>query len=264
MDEASLRKLLSGLPVSQVRYFDSIGSTNDEALAWASAGAPDFSLVYAEQQTSGRGRMGRKWFTPPATALALSLVLRPTERERQHIGLFAGLAALALASTLEKYGIAAQIKWPNDVLIKGSKTAGILVEAVWMGGEPESVVMGIGVNVAPESVPPVKMLSFPATCILSEAPSPIERFDLLRVLVGELVFWRSKLASDEFIHGWNDALAFRGETVQVWEAKDGDIRGAAPTTGQLEGIETDGSLRLRLSNGKAQVVHFGEVHLRPL
>ena len=202
--------------------------------------------------------MGRTWLTPPATALALSLILRPNAIERKNIGLFSGLAALALVSALKKYGVTAQIKWPNDVLIQGKKTAGILVETVWMGAEAESVVLGMGVNVAPESVPPVEMLTFPATCVLSEAAQPIERFDLLRTLLVELLAWRPKLASDEFIRAWNESLAFRGETVQVWSGE------AEPLIGQLDGIQADGSLRLRLNGDEVRVIHFGEVHLRPL
>lgn len=264
MDENAFRKLLSDLPIAQLRYFESIGSTNDEALAWATAGASDFSLVYAEQQTRGRGRMGRQWFTPPATALALSLILRPTGWERQHIGLFAGLAALALVHTLKKHGVTAQIKWPNDVLINRRKVAGILVETVWTGDQADSIVIGTGVNVAPESLPPAELLSFPATCVLSETSHPVERFDLLHTLVAYLVAWRSRLATDEFISAWNDALAFRGETVQVWVSQAGDAAETEPITGQIQSIETNGSLRLALSDWQAKIVHFGEVHLRPL
>lgn len=258
MSETNFRKLLADLPIKNIRYYESIGSTNNEALAWAAANAPDLSLVYAEQQTSGRGRMGRTWFTPPATALAFSLILRPSASERQHIGLFSGLAPLALVTALQKYGITAQVKWPNDVLINNRKIAGILVETVWMGTEAESVVMGMGVNIAPESVPPPEMLGFPATCVLSEAPNAIERFDLLHTILTELIAWRSKLASDEFLRVWGDALAFRNETVQVWAGE------AEPIIGQVDGIEADGSLRLRLDGNKLRVVHFGEVHLRPL
>src|SRR4051812_41451874 len=102
MDETTFRKHLADLPIKSLRYLESVGSTNDVALAWTTDNAPDFSLVYAEQQTSGRGRMGRTWFTPPATALALSLILHPSEVERKNIGLFSGLAALALVTALKK------------------------------------------------------------------------------------------------------------------------------------------------------------------
>ncbi len=78
MDEQELRAKLSNLRLGGLRYFESIGSTNDEALTWAAAQAPDLCLVTAEEQTAGRGRSGRKWFTPPGSALAFSLALRPT------------------------------------------------------------------------------------------------------------------------------------------------------------------------------------------
>jgi len=258
MDENAFRKLLADLPFKTLRCFDQIGSTNDEALAWATKGAPDLSLVYAEEQTSGRGRMGRGWFTPPGAALALSLILRPQARERESIGLFSGLGALSLVTTLKKYGISAQIKWPNDVLINRCKTAGILVETVWMGTEAESVVLGIGINVAPESMPPPEILNFPATCILSEALIPIERFDLLHTLLMELIAWRPKLASDEFLSTWDESLAFRGEMVRV------SVGEAESIVGRVAGLEADGSLRVSLDQEETKIVRFGEVHLRPL
>ena len=117
MNQNELKKSLSKLPLGDIRYFDSIGSTNDEALAWAATDAPDLSLVIADEQTAGRGRLDRKWFTPKGTALAFSLILRPTAAERPHLSRTVGLAALAVADSLRTRGLAAQIKWPNDILI---------------------------------------------------------------------------------------------------------------------------------------------------
>jgi BirA family transcriptional regulator, biotin operon repressor / biotin---[acetyl-CoA-carboxylase] ligase len=258
MDEKTLRKLLSDLPLGDVRYFAQTGSTNDVALARASDGAPDMSVICADEQTTGRGRMGRKWFTPPGAALACSLILRPKGRESENIGLFSGLGALALVGALKKYGIGARVKWPNDVLINGRKTAGILAETVWMGAEVDSLVLGMGVNVDPESVPPPGALNFPATCVQSEAPAPVERFELLHDLLAELIAWRPKLASGEFLRSWEETLAFRGQTVRVQMGEAQEI------VGQVLGLETDGSLRLVLNKGEIKAVHFGEVQLRPL
>lgn len=258
MNEKTFRKILSDLPLGDIRYFAQTGSTNDLALAWTSDGAPDLSLVYADEQTTGRGRMGRNWFTPPGSALAFSLILRPRERERESIGLFSGLGALALVTALKKRGIIAQIKWPNDVLINERKSAGILVETVWMGAEADSVVLGMGINVHPESVPPPETLSFPATCVQSETATLVERFDLLHDVLGELVAWRPKLGSDEFLRSWEDSLAFRGRDVLV------QLGAAEEVTGQVAGLEADGSLRLSMGGGEIRGVHFGEVHLRPL
>ncbi len=257
MDEKTFRKTLSDLPLGGVRYFAQTGSSNDAALAWASEGALDLSLIYADEQTMGRGRMGRRWFTPSGSALAFSLILRPDGRERENIGLFSGLGALALIAVLKKRAVTAQIKWPNDVLIKGRKIAGILVETVWMGAEADSVVLGMGINVQPESVPPPEELNFPATCIQSEAPAPVERFDLLHDLLAELIAWRPKLSSEVFLRAWEESLAFLGENVRV-------TMGAEEITGRVVGLEADGRLRLDLGRGEIRGVGFGEVHLRPL
>src|SRR5215210_2102100 len=140
MDQNELRRALSKLPLGDIRYFDSIGSTNNEALAWAASDAKDFSLVIADEQTAGRGRLDRKWFTPKGTALAFSLILRPSADEERHLTRTVGLAALAIANSLRTRELIAQIKWPNDVLLNGRKVAGILVESVWAGAEADCVV----------------------------------------------------------------------------------------------------------------------------
>jgi BirA family biotin operon repressor/biotin-[acetyl-CoA-carboxylase] ligase len=257
-DEVKLKAALRDFPLGGLRFFPSIGSTNDEALAWAAAGAKDLSLIVADEQTTGRGRMGRKWFTPPGSALAFSLVLEPQGQEREAIGRFSGLGALALVGALKKHGVTAQIKWPNDVLINEKKTAGILVETVWMGDDVDNIVLGMGVNISPESVPSLKGLNFPATCVQSEGPNSLPRFDLLKDLLAELISLRATLASDGFLRDWEAALAFRGRTVHVWV---GELE---PVIGQVFGLETDGSLRLRTAGGEIRVIRFGEVHLRPL
>lgn len=258
MDEKTLRAALKDLPLRQVRYFQQVGSTNDEALAWAAAGAGDLCLVYAEEQTSGRGRMGRTWFTPPGSALACSLVLRPGGLERENVGRFTGLGALALVAALKKYNLAAQVKWPNDVLIRGRKVAGILAETVWMGAEPDRVVLGIGVNVSPESVPPSEVLHFPATCVQLESALPVERYQLLHDLLAGVISWRSRLTAPEFVQAWDEALAFRGEMVQVWVGQ------AEALTGEVAGLDVDGSLQLKLPGGQVKNLPAGEIHLRPL
>ena len=148
MEINTLNEILAGTPVREFRYFDSISSTNDEALHWSDAGAADFSLVIAEEQTKGRGRFERHWVTNPASALAFSLILQPTPEEKNQLALFASLCGLALRDTLEtQLGLQAKIKWPNDVLIERRKTAGILVEANWSGDQISGIVLGIGVNV---------------------------------------------------------------------------------------------------------------------
>jgi BirA family biotin operon repressor/biotin-[acetyl-CoA-carboxylase] ligase len=258
MNTTQLERQLSSLPLSAFRYYDTLGSTNDEALAWASQGAPDFSLIITDEQTSGRGRMDRKWFTPPHSALAMSLILRPTNIERAHPARTTGLLALSLAESLLKLGLVPQIKWPNDVLLSGCKVAGILVETTWMGAELDAMVLGMGVNVLNASVPPADQLLFPATSIETELGRPIERAELLRDILARVLSWRPNLGTDAFLKSWEGSLAFRGQQVRV-EAGD-----ETPLTGELIGLEMDGGLRLCDEHGKFVTVQFGEVHLRPL
>src|SRR5687767_7919493 len=245
MNQQELKKALSSLPLGDVRYFDWIGSTNNEALAWATSGAKDLSLVIADEQTAGRGRLDRKWFTPKGTALALSLILRPTAAEKLYLTRIVGLAALAATDSLRTRGLVSQIKWPNDVLLNGRKVAGILVESVWSGEEVDGLVIGIGMNVLKGAVPSDGLLFFPATSLEESLGPLVEREKVLHDILAGMIALRPHLSSDSFIASWEKALAFRGEQVQV-EQGDGSL-----LTGKLLGLESDGSLRLTEEQGKS-------------
>ncbi len=259
MDAETLASLLVGLPVPQIRFFDTIGSTNDEALGWILAGAQDGCLVTADQQTQGRGRLNRRWVTHPGVALAFSLILRPSSEEMHHVGFFSPLGALAICQSLEgSLGLAPQIKWPNDVLLQGKKVAGILVEAAWIGDRLEGMVIGIGVNVKPEAVPPAEGLLFPATCVEDAAGRVVDRAALLRGMIEAMFEWRLKLDDTSFLQAWERRLAFRGEWVRI-AGTDSE-----PVTGQVLGIDASGSLLLRDSAGATRAITVGDVHLRPM
>jgi BirA family biotin operon repressor/biotin-[acetyl-CoA-carboxylase] ligase len=266
MNEHILRKTLSDIPLGSLRYFEQTGSTNDVALAWAAAGAPDLALVYAEEQTAGRGRGNRRWFTPPGAALAFSLVLRPLPSEEQSVALFSALGALAVCEALAALGLPPEIKWPNDVLLNRRKVCGILAESVWTGEKVDSIVLGIGVNIKAEAVPPPDQLNFPATYLEAElalqepqgVSSTSDRPALLRGILQAMLYWRDLMVTDIFRHAWESRLAFRGEQVEVWG------RGQAVGVGQVDGLEEDGSLRLRSPQGEVFKIPFGEIHLRPV
>jgi len=256
MNEHSLKKKLSKLNIGGLRYFDSIGSTNDEALVWATAGAHDFSIVVADEQTQGRGRLDRKWFTPKASGLAFSLVLRPSTDLRPHLSRTVGLAALSIAESCSGLGLAPRIKWPNDILLNGKKAAGILIETVWSGDDVDALVIGMGINVRKSSVPPTELLQFPATSLEDalgkEAPA---REEILFSVLKAIIQWRERMETDELINAWEQLLAFRGEQVQV--------AGETQITGELLGLESDGSLRLRDAHNKSVIIRFGDISLRP-
>jgi BirA family biotin operon repressor/biotin-[acetyl-CoA-carboxylase] ligase len=259
MDVNSLASLLAGLSVTQIRYFDSIGSTNDEALAWVSDGAQDGCLVVANQQTQGRGRLNRRWITNPGAALAFSLILQPTPEEVERMGFFSPLGALAISQSLEGlFGLSPQIKWPNDVLLQERKIAGILVEAAWMGDHLQGMVIGIGVNVKPEAVPPAAELLFPAACVEDSTGHPVDRMALLREILRSLFEWRSKMGGEDFQQAWEQRLAFRGQMVRV------DGTDNKPSIGRILGIDSSGSLLLRSPADETITVTVGDVHLRPM
>jgi len=261
MDQAALENLLSGLPLGALRYFNAVGSTNDLAARWAQAGAPDLSLVVADEQTAGRGRMQRRWFTPPGAALAFSMVLRqPEVGFAAQLPRLTALGALAVCDTLNAAlppMLPAQIKWPNDVLATRRKLAGVLAEAHWHGEQLAAVILGIGINVAPDSVPPAEMLDFPATCLEAVLEKPVDRWELLRAVLLQLVEWRQRLDSADLVKAWERRLAFRGEWVRLLQ------EGAPPLEGQVLGLNPDGALRLRLRSGEETAFIAGEIQLRP-
>ncbi len=257
MNQSELKKALSKLPLGEVSYFDSLGSTNNEALAWAADGAKDLSLVIADEQTAGRGRLDRKWYTPKGTALAFSLILRPRPEEKPYITRMVGLAALGVVDALRSRGLISQIKWPNDVLLNGRKVAGILIESVWSGDEVDCLVIGIGLNVLKGAVPSEELLQFPATS-LEEALGPnIKHAEILHDILAGVIALRPHIGTDSFIASWEKVLAFRGEQVKVEEGN------GVSTTGRLLGLEPDGSLKLNTANGQSLTVRFGDVRLRP-
>ncbi|KAA0274113.1 MAG: biotin--[acetyl-CoA-carboxylase] ligase [Chloroflexi bacterium] len=257
MNESSLKKHLSKFELGGLRWLDSIGSTNDEALAWAAKGAKDLSLVIADEQTQGRGRLNRKWHTPLGSAIAMSLILRPDEPMRPHLSRTVGLAALSLSDACLALGLSPAIKWPNDILLDGKKVAGILVETVWSGEEADSLVIGMGINVNRESVPPADSLQFPATSLEDHLAVMPKREEVISLVLDPMIRWRKKIETGEFITAWEDRLAFRGETVQIHSGNEEIVPGI------LEGLESDGSLRLRDEHDKIVSIRFGDVSLRP-
>lgn len=217
-----------GRPRLHLRTTD---STNDRAKALA-AGAPHGLLITAGEQTAGHGRQGRAWTAPAGEALLMSLVLHDWTE------LLPLAAAVAVAETV---GDAAQIKWPNDVLLDGRKVAGILVE-----GRPQEgwAVLGIGVNVAVREFPP-ELRSIAGS--LGRSPADLEGFlaALLARLDGVLA-------------------ATAGQTIAAWRARDAlRGRGIAFNGGEgvAAGVDDGGRLLVRLADGSTAALDAGEVHL---
>jgi len=258
MNETSLKKALSKLEIGDLRYFDSIGSTNDEALAWATSGAKDFSVVLADEQTRGRGRLNRSWHTPKGSALAISLILRPDETIKPYLSRIVGMSAIAISDVLFSMSLNPKIKWPNDILINGKKVAGILVETVWSGSEIDSLVIGMGIKVYKNSTHLNGAFQLPATSLEEElGKEPPLREEIVKDIFLNITLWREKLSSDEMLKNWEERLAFRHQQVNIHSGSE------ISETGILDGLESDGSLRLIDERNNAAIVRFGDVSLRP-
>ncbi len=244
-------------PLGQrIIFFNTIGSTNDVAMAIA----PDTcegTVVIADQQTAGRGRYGRTWFSPPGTGLYVSVVITPfavaagAERAR---GLLTLAAGVALAEGIETAaGIQADIKWPNDLLIGVRKLAGILAETVANGagvsGEAAPVVLGYGINVGTRSYP--GELHDRATSLESELGRPVDRANLCtETLVAISRRYRDLLDGrfDAILDAWRaKAPASQGARVS-WNTAVG------PRHGVTAGIDDQGALLVRVGDRVERIV----------
>lgn len=257
MDEKRLAELLTALPLGDWRYLKETASTNDDAALWVATGCPDVTVVLADSQTRGRGRLGRQWFTPPGSALAISVILRPRPAEAANPARITALGALAVCSMIDNLcALTAEIKWPNDVLLNGKKVCGVLNETHWLGEQLQAFILGIGVNVLKAAVPLADVLRYPATCLESACGYPIMRENCAAMLLNALLLWREKLPTDEFLAEWQARLHGRGKWVQIFQ------NGQQPLRARIEGLAADGALRVQDSSGVTRHIQFGEIGLQ--
>lgn len=231
-------------------------STNDVAAAEARAGAAEGLLVTTDAQTGGRGRLGRVWHSPPAENLYMSLVLRP-RRPTSEIPSLTLLAGGAIAAALRKLGFPAEVKWPNDVLLRVGgaprKVAGVLTEASSESGRIAHVVVGIGLNVNTEAFPPE--LAAKATSL--RIASGGQRLTRRPVLAGLLLSLHD--AYEQF--GASGPAA----AIALWEAHANlgtRCRGQGergPVEGVTVGVAPDGALLVRDDAGAVHRIVAGEV-----
>jgi BirA family biotin operon repressor/biotin-[acetyl-CoA-carboxylase] ligase len=212
MTEAAL-----SLPAGyRLHCYATIGSTNDEAKRLARAGAPEGTLVWAGEQTAGRGRRGRHWASPPGN-LYLSLLLRPGGAPARSAQL-GFVAALGLGEAVERLAgpaLRLSYKWPNDLLVEGRKLAGILLESeTTASGEIDLVVIGTGVNLATSP----HAAEYPATSLAEEGITAITPAMLLEAFVGRFDGWASRWRREGFApvrEAWLSRAIGIGEAIRV-------------------------------------------------
>ena len=218
----------------------SVGSTNDEALSLAEAGAPEGTFVWAREQTGGRGRRGRRWASPVGN-LYCSTILRP-DCPAQRAAELGFIAALAVADLVGD-GRAVRVKWPNDVLVDGGKVAGILPESsIGQDARVEHVVLGIGVNVA--FAPELPEMRYPGATLGGTVEAAVE--GLTAGLARWLAVWRSR-GFETIRAAWLDRAGPIGATVDV-------KLGEELVSGSFAGMDREGALLLETPAGPRRIV----------
>jgi BirA family biotin operon repressor/biotin-[acetyl-CoA-carboxylase] ligase len=243
-----------------VRVFEQIDSTNAFAVEWAQDGAPNGAVVAAEQQDSGRGRFNRNWASPAEKGIYFSLILRP-DLPMVQVPMLTFLAAAVVAEALaQETGIDAQVKWPNDILVKGKKICGILAEArpAREKGKAEYAVIGIGINVNhTEEDFPVDCLAA-ATSVRLETGNKIFRARLLQRILQTMEYWYEEFKEKGFpwLHErWMQRNCTMGRQVKVNTNTEGVVEG------ETVGLSENGGLLVRTSSGEIKEFLAGDVSI---
>ena len=226
-----------------------------EARRLAEDGAPEGTMVIADEQTAGRGRLHRTWWAPAGTSLLFSLIFRPSlfPSEAQRLIMICSLAVCDAIQSVS--GVRAQVKWPNDVLVDERKVCGILTELGVLGTELDYVIVGIGINVNVH-MSGAPLLRSPATSLLQETGHPVPRLRLLADLLSGIERRYLELQTGSSFHAESaNRMAAVGHSVQVLDGEQG-YRGLAT------GVDQDGALLLRLEGGETRRFLVGDVTVR--
>ncbi len=240
-----------------IQVFAETTSTNDVIERLARDGVKEGVVVFAESQTKGRGRLGRKWVSPPRKGLWFSVLLRP-DRRPQEITQLTVASATALRRAIQSHtGLKPEIKWPNDVLVRGKKVAGILTELSGELDHVRYVILGIGVdvNLTPGEFPPdLRKL---ATSLKVELGKSVSRAELAVAVLRELDQDYARIASGQFAavaDEWEEHCTTIGHEVVI-RTGERQIRGRAESLGE------DGALLLRTDHGHLERIVGGDLTL---
>jgi BirA family biotin operon repressor/biotin-[acetyl-CoA-carboxylase] ligase len=235
----------------KIHYCEAVPSTMDLAMELGMKGLPEGTVVLAETQTKGKGRLGRIWFSPKYKGIYLSLILRP-KFSPERTPLLTLLSAVSICEAIKEHcGIDAQIKWPNDILIHSKKVAGILTELNAEMDEVNFVVIGIGLNVNNEK----KSLISGSTSLREVMGEEISRVALLQAILGRIeanyIYFAQK-GPKLIIDKWREYSVTLGKRVKVYSHRE-HIEGHAAN------IDIDGGLLVRKDSGLTVKVMAGDV-----
>ena len=238
-------------------YYDRIDSSNNEAKRMAEAGEQRTTLVLAGEQTGGKGRRGRVWVTPKDTAIAMSLLLRPSIRP-EHASSVTLVMGLAIANACREFcNVDARIKWPNDIVVNGKKICGILTEMSTEIDYINYVVIGVGINVNQETFP--DEIKETATSLKVETGKPVKRAGVIATVMERFEQYYEQFVQREDLSGIREAY----EACLV--NRDRDVRVLDPAgayEAHAKGINDTGELIVVLPDGTEREIYAGEVSVR--
>jgi len=265
IDEYNIKYITAGLHTQRVgrwlRLYQQVGSTNQIARQLIeSEGAPDGGMVISEYQSSGRGRLGRRWLAPPRSSILASFILRPDNiAATQALALTMCLAGAARAAIRRLYpNLDAQLKWPNDIMVNEAKLGGILSEVSFAGGIVSWAVLGLGLNVNISKAELIG-LSAIATSLSAELGHQVDRTTIFCAICDELEPRYLRLQAGDYPviwREWADSLCWYGREVSVSAGDDVTL------VGKLLSVEQDGTLVVQSANGASQRVMVGDLSLR--
>jgi len=245
----------------EVLFFEELESTNSKASELAREGAVEGTVVIAESQSKGRGRMARSWYSPAGTNIYTSVILRPKlpPQATRTITLATGVA---LAEAIEDTtGVRPSLKWPNDILISGKKVAGILTEMSSESDRVNHITIGIGINVNIEVADLPGGLRYPASSLKQETGHLTDRTELCRNLYSRLEKWYKVLlseGSEEIIETWREYFTLVGREVRIESYRGVDAEPLV-TEGTCLGIDSEGALLIKDRTGAIERVIAGDV-----
>ena len=238
-----------------IHYFRTIDSTNGEAYRLALNGASEGEIVIAESQEKGRGRLGRHWVSPPFVNLYLSVILQPPIAPSQ-ASLMTLMAAVAVTEGIEAYsGLQAIIKWPNDILLKNRKVAGLLNEIHSEMDRIHFVILGIGVNLNMEGAMFPKEIRSAATSLKQETGQPVSRKEVVQCVLSALEKWYDtflKEGGDRILEAWKDRAQIKGKPVRVTSFGE-------TLMGRAVDIDSEGRLIIETKGGEQKRVVAGDI-----
>jgi BirA family biotin operon repressor/biotin-[acetyl-CoA-carboxylase] ligase len=255
---SALARIVTRRLGTRFHYFAELGSTNSYARELAEAGAAEGAIVVAEAQTRGRGRLERRWESPPLANLYLSIVLRPRLAPR-HAAQITLTAAVALVDALEPFLSVSppRIKWPNDILGGEKKLAGILSEAACSGTSLEYVILGIGINVNYRTSAMPEELRGRATSLAELTGADVDRVSVLARLIQDLDRCYGELVESGF-----ERLRLRWEQCFAWRDRNvsAEVDGRC-VVGRAAGIDAEGALIIVDAAGHSHRIIAGDVVL---